>query len=54
LKHIDESVDSNRLASPPARGRGLKQVASLKGTARIKSPPARGRGLKPVDRYYQC
>ena len=34
------------LASPPARGRGLKLVYDAATVAYDRSPPARGRGLK--------
>ena len=35
-----------RRASPPARGRGLKQLPFFGGGHEEPSPPARGRGLK--------
>ncbi len=35
-------------ASPPARGRGLKLIESLKVPLLRLSPPARGRGLKQL------
>ena len=34
------------LASPPARGRGLKRQAQIVPCIQPRSPPARGRGLK--------
>ena len=41
---------SSQCASPPARGRGLKPIASdCMAATRSVSPPARGRGLKHVS-----
>ena len=37
---------SNFLKSPPARGRGLKQLKRAGADPAWMSPPARGRGLK--------
>ena len=39
--------------SPPAWGRGLKQLAQLDGNGLRRSPPAWGRGLKPVKPWVQ-
>jgi hypothetical protein len=41
------------MASPPARGRGLKLLEEHANTSTLQSPPARGRGLKhvlPIER----
>ncbi len=40
------------LASPPARGRGLKLLVNVIVALKEASPPARGRGLKSFGKAH--
>ena len=46
MKHADITPSCKGIASPPARGRGLKLGLAIYIELIRPSPPARGRGLK--------
>ena len=49
MKQGMKELSDPGIASPPARGRGLKPAEQVIHGFRTLSPPARGRGLKQIN-----
>ena len=50
IETLSADAYTQGFASPPMRGRGLKQSPRADWASQTKSPPMRGRGLKRVRR----